>query len=480
MESLRSERDRNASDGSSLTSWAHSGPSTLTSQEQQQWREWEKQRLSVIRENGAHVPSPSIRRRVLGSGLFQPPDGGTENPVAPRPMVDSQRIYSALVKRMQAMNTEVAQGLEDRSEGLDSERSALVDEDGERKSSETPDTIRRVVPEWKTGSPYRRALRKSMQEEQNAWAQQSSAADQDSDTATQLHHASDGGHLPETDSDSAKDLAYSESVYSSDEGERGPTKAVDASKRNSGLDTPAMYRASGHREASTASSIDWKTWLSANIDKFEPPASPSKPSDAEPTLPRAFPTTHFPSLRGHVREPAQTHDDDRDYDNDDTDNEEDDDVFHPPVNRKLTPLTMTTPLTQLQPNVIKPSPLRHSVSIKRLTPPSSNSNSNSYGTGPGMGNLTRLVENESPVRSAPPPPIPPRSKLRPEPLRIVRPPSVGGVSSVLSSPGLTEAVRRQFGGGGVSGNGGGLGGGFGGDGGGGVSLSYGAADGSQG
>src|SRR5690606_31137976 len=69
-----------------------------------------------------------------------------------------------------------------------------------------------------------------------------------------------------------------------------------------------------------------------------------------------------------------------------------------------------------------------------------------------------LVENESPTRlfpplSSSPPPIPPRSKLRPEPLRIWRPNGgdsdgvpESGSASVLSSPRLTEALRRQFGG----------------------------------
>ena len=43
------------------------------------------------------------------------------------------------------------------------------------------------------------------------------------------------------------------------------------------------------------------------------------------------------------------------------------------------------------------------------------------------------------------PPIPARSKLRPEPLRIVRGDGMHEEEEV-GSPGLTEAVRRQFGG----------------------------------
>ncbi|KAK4151450.1 hypothetical protein C8A00DRAFT_35898 [Chaetomidium leptoderma] len=284
-----------------------------------------------------------------------------------------------------------------------------------------------------------------MQEEQNAWAEKSCSTEQDSDTDTQVHHTSGGGRLPETDSDSAKNLEYSESVYSSDEEEPEHAQAGG---------TPAMYRPGGHREMSTASSIDWKTWLSANISKFEPSPSPAKPPPeaefARPTMARAFLSGHFSSLRGHVRESAQIHDDHED-------NDGNDDVFHAHTPKPAV-FPTTTALTQVEPNVMKPSSSpfhrRRSGAKQRLTPPtaaSSTKNENAL-----------LVENESPVtlRLPPPPPIPPRSKLRPEPLRIVRPssslaglgypprpPGSPSVSSVLSSPGLSEAVQRQFGGG---------------------------------
>ncbi|KAK3298418.1 uncharacterized protein B0H64DRAFT_385060 [Chaetomium fimeti] len=517
MESLKSERDRKVSEGSSLTSWAHSGPSTLTSQEQQQWREWEKQRLSVIRENGAHAPSPSIRRRVLGSGMFQPPAHAAESPVAAGPMVDSQRIYSALVKRMKTTDSQTAQNA-----GL--ERPASAGEDAEEHSNETPDTIKPVIPDrkypaasrdihtptrcskraslsrksgswdqeverpasaatevasihkglqgepevdsndiftqgnarpdwhssvagspashlFRKGSPYRRALRRSMQEEQNAWAQQCSVFDQDSDTGTQVHHGSDGGNVPETDSDSAKDLAYSESVYSSDEGDRGSK----GGSGNSAANTPAMYCPGAHRETSAASSVDWKTWLSANVDKLEPTPSPTRPSShAEYALPtmsqkfHAITANRFPSLRGHVREQAQIDDDD------DTDAVSDSTPTQKPA-REITsssspspfttlttaPTSTATPLGQVpvQPNIItNRSPLRHAISVsKHLTPPTfSIYHSHGHGSEPGNNNNNTTntnrfrIENESPTRAPPPPPIPPRSKMRPEPLRIVR------------------------------------------------------------
>jgi hypothetical protein len=113
---------------------------------------------------------------------------------------------------------------------------------------------------------------------------------------------------------------------------------------------------------------------------------------------------------------------------------------------------------------MKVSPLQRSV--KRITTPTAPS---SQGNGNGISKQ-QLVENENPLAAAvaggggggggsprrllllPPPPIPPRSKLRPSPLRVSRTVEDGrwdGVDgcgySVLSSPGLTEAVRRQFG-----------------------------------
>ncbi|KAJ4298636.1 hypothetical protein N0V88_003667 [Collariella sp. IMI 366227] len=155
-----------------------------------------------------------------------------------------------------------------------------------------------------------------MQEEQNAWAQQSSA-EQDSDTGSQIHHTTGLDRVIETESDSAKDLEYSESVYSSDEDNLGPITGAGVKRLNVD-DTPAMYRTASYRAASTASSVDWKTWLSANIGKLEPSLSPSKPAEIEYTIPSTIRSLTSAgsinsSLRlGHVRERAQIHDEDED------------------------------------------------------------------------------------------------------------------------------------------------------------------------
>ncbi|KAL2161361.1 hypothetical protein VTH06DRAFT_8583 [Thermothelomyces fergusii] len=510
VDSLKSggRDDRKGSgSSSSLTSWVHSGPSTLTSQEQQQWREWEKQRLSVIGENDAHVPSPSLRRQLVGSETFRPPAEPVEGQGPPRQKVDSQRIYSALVKRMQATDgTNAREGLEEQAgSGITEPPFSVTDKRAERDSTGTPATIRRISQEhecttashdedpvtarnsaaprraeacanwrasdtgspaphlFRTGSHYRRALRRSIQEEQDAWAQQRAAVGQESDKDTEVRYVGDANRLPEADSDSAKDLVYSDSAYSSDEDEGGTAKESDAGRRRGSPGTPPMSRLGGCREGSTASSVGWKALLSASFDRFDPAVSPLRPSKTRLSQPREASGTaprQFASVRGHVRELAQISDDnERDRKDAETYNGGEDDVFfYQSAAERQTAWADAAPLGQIQPNVIAnpfPLPLRHAGSIKRrFTPPSLG------GTRIASGHL--LVENESPTRFPPPPPspppIPPRSKLRPEPLRIWRPNggdgdgaahpggSESGRASVLSSPGLTEAVRRQFGG----------------------------------
>ncbi|KAL2017375.1 hypothetical protein VTK56DRAFT_2255 [Thermocarpiscus australiensis] len=444
LESLKSGGERKASDDESLTTWVHSGPSTLTSEQQQQWREWERQRLSSIEENGTRSQAPSIRRQVLG----------TADAINPSPIVDSQRVYSALMKRMRAVNAE------QQSQAFNADRPISVKEDVDSSSDRTENTIKRTVPgrevatpfdslttptraskrpslsehlrnstsvarlsDWASGladsaashlfrttSPYRRALRKSMEEEHNVWARRSSL----------------GGHGPDTDCDSANEPAYSESVYSTDEGGLVPARNVSGANAHTGkrfaagnaalsAQSPATYRPAGYREDSTASSVDWKTWLSANVGKLE--SSPPLPRAAEvefalPTMPRNFRSGQFSN--GHVRELAQIHGDC-----------DDDDIFQPPTRKPTLP---TTPLTEVKPNIVKLSPSQRSV--KRTTPPS---------------NGKSLPENECPAR--PPPPVPAKSTLRPSPLRVSRP-NAGRyykTPSLSSSPGLTAAVQRHFG-----------------------------------
>ncbi|KAK0633214.1 hypothetical protein B0T14DRAFT_418226 [Immersiella caudata] len=534
LESLKSERERKISDDRSLTSWTNSGPSTLTSQQQQQWREWETQRLSIIRENGSHAPSPSMRRPALGTQLFQNHSHALAESAAPIPTTDSQRIYSALMKRIQAIQEKNEDIIEQRKRNFDFEDSdtdcgasnrlpagdvscdtpraaqgrtveshrpphdpsttptrssrkinhgenqddrnrrpqncsALQDHLAESTQFEqgaiqgamssryvcgfepgtginsgprmpSPDPFTSHPGEqtalsqelkafsdrgsaffgsptshlFRTTSPYRRALKQSMDEDK-ARRKGSRGLQQRSEHSIQIC-VSEGGDAFSNNADYANDADYSESIYSTDDrgaaessGKVGPFSLTEGSHES--LDSPPTYQPVGCRADSSSSSIDWKTWLSANIAKLESsPPSPIKPSEIEfalPTMPKSF-------SGGHVRESAQTYED---YDGEVTTPE-------PPIHKPTLP---TSPLATVEPNVVKLSPQQRS--LKRATPPAK-------GT---------LHENDIPSGV---PPIPPKSALRaaPSPLRHAGP-NIGYpvVPSISSSPGLSAAVQRQFG-----------------------------------
>ncbi|KAK3363440.1 hypothetical protein B0T25DRAFT_527455 [Lasiosphaeria hispida] len=530
LESLRSERERKISDDRSLTSWTNSGPSTLTSQQQQEWREWERQRLSIIGENGTHAASPSIRRQALDSRLFQRREDTVDTPTrAQGYTTDSQRVYSALMKRVQAINDKHAEIVEQQSRfgasssyDMPSARSLGNVDDTPRASQcvaafestssspkliDTPtrgparlnsfnsvdertQVLKRVtsptpslqgsnlrpamrevrglcaaflagrstsgsittpdpralspdpftshpgdqVPPvkelkvfadrgsaffgsptshlFRTTSPYRRALRKSIQEEQSTREQDDPGNEQQiSEDGTQIHVINDSDAIPSTSSESARDRYDEESIYSTDGYESATNQAATTRDKRYGIGSPATYQPAGYRVDSSVSSIDWKTWLSANVAKMESSPTPSRPSEVEyalPTMPKSF-------SGGHVREAAQIHED---Y-------EEDVGVFEPPTHKPSLP---TTPLATVEPNVVKLSPLRRSG--KRATPPATRHS---------------LHENESPALA---PPIPIKSALRatPSPMKRARS-NVGHAftPSITSSPGLTAAVQRQFG-----------------------------------
>ncbi|KAK4229936.1 hypothetical protein QBC38DRAFT_411097 [Podospora fimiseda] len=519
LESLRSEREynRQVSDDKTFTSWAHSGPSTLTSQQQQQWRELERQRLSIIKENGTHAPSSSSHRQPLEADLFQCPDNvGYENPLPFMSSVNSQRMISALMKRKAVTDAQIEPGVEQvqrstyitpdvtdtptrasrRSRSSDKQKAAPITNLGHRDAALTKagtgveemcgaltggrspsgstGTVgsRNGVPEptgndglplfgpsnsvtrarsvsdrngaffgspsshfFRTESPFRRALRQSMEEEES----QRSQRPRNSAQVTELNDiVAAGSPVAKSDSDSAKDHDYSESVYSTDkievrEQEDDASSKQQAVEPNKDEDAPVTYQPAGYREASSASSVDWKTWLSANIAKLDSSPTRLMPIEVEfalPTMPKSF-----PSPSGHVREATQIHGED---DGDESD------YFAIPVVSTRQPTLPTTPLSSVELNVVKLTPVQRC--IKRSTPPSSM---------PMTVGRMAMSENDSPGGLSAPPPIPLKSALRPSPLKITRPlNSVGGggvggrsitTPSIQSSPRLTAAVQKQFG-----------------------------------
>lgn len=74
---------------SRVTSWTDSVANTIASQSV--GGEWERQRLSVIKENGMHFASPVIDRTSINRGVV----------IGHPAPIDSQRVYSALMKRAQ-------------------------------------------------------------------------------------------------------------------------------------------------------------------------------------------------------------------------------------------------------------------------------------------------------------------------------------------------------------------------------------------
>ncbi|KAK4453457.1 hypothetical protein QBC34DRAFT_206727 [Podospora aff. communis PSN243] len=533
LESLKSERERKVSDDRSLTSWTHSGPSTLTSQQQQQWREWEAQRLSVIRENGTHAPSPSMRRPVLGTQLFQNHSHSLVDPIVPHHSTDSQRIYSALMKRIQVIQEKNEDIVEQRKRNFDFKDSdtdcgtpyglsgvgvscdtpkaveyrtaqpirpprdpsatptrssgnasyggeqqdglgrrpqdCSISQDHQacstefckgstqsstdpgnaggfevesslisvpRTASPDPFTSRpgeRTAPAqelkafsgrgsaffgspsshlFRTKSPYRRALRQSIHED-NAKRHEGLGLQQQSEVVAQLRVAMNCDNFSD---DYRNDGSYSESMYSTDDRDVaevaiGPGQHFPIEDSRGNGDSPPTYHPAGCHVDSSSSSLDWKTWLSANMAKLESsPPYPAKPSDikfALPTMPKGF-------SGGHVREKAQTYED---YEGE---------VKTPePTTRK--PTLPTSPLAIVEPNVVKPPSQQRP--LKRATPPANRT----------------LPENDDPSGV---PPIPPKSALRagPSPLRRAGPNiCYSAAHSTSSSPGLSAAVQKQFG-----------------------------------
>ncbi|KAI0803605.1 hypothetical protein GGR55DRAFT_391327 [Xylaria sp. FL0064] len=98
MESLRSEQ-KASDERSRVTSWSNSDANTVITHNSYR-EEREKKRLSIINEHGAHVCSSSAQFATISerSNASTTP---LCQPVHPAPMVvDRQRIYSALMKRI--------------------------------------------------------------------------------------------------------------------------------------------------------------------------------------------------------------------------------------------------------------------------------------------------------------------------------------------------------------------------------------------
>lgn len=105
IDSFQSEDRRVSDEKSRVTSWASTEANTIIAHRpRQDSEEWDRQRLSIITENDFHAPSSSLPRPKLGLQTITSQEELAPQTIserlAPGAGVDSQRVYSALMKRM--------------------------------------------------------------------------------------------------------------------------------------------------------------------------------------------------------------------------------------------------------------------------------------------------------------------------------------------------------------------------------------------
>ena len=135
-------------------------------------------------------------------------------------------------------------------------------------------------------------------------------------------------------------VAYSESVYSdtvSQEGSNGSGETISRPAYltdivGTSADPQMTYQPTNYRINSSISSVDWKTWLSANDAKQE--LSPSRLGRIKDGLPTSIPPRH-----GHVREGAEVDDEI--------------DLTQPAGSPTRSPSPSALPLATIEPNVVK-------------------------------------------------------------------------------------------------------------------------------
>ncbi|TWU72943.1 hypothetical protein ED733_002638 [Metarhizium rileyi] len=368
LESIQHEESIPPDAKSRVTSWSNSTANTVTSYGAND--EHEYQRLSVIKENGTHIPSSS--HPVPQRGWNIP----LASPAVPGMTVNSQRVYSALMKKLtntpdqgkERQNHDSTDQLSDESvpfrqssldracpppwsppiircvstsdddvfedtkevaslKTLDEEQDIGDDEsvcqrsekpvykaypnatagDGKGLSPDKiplPDSTSKKTSNhagrnsafsptsdsylFRASSPYRRAIQRSMKEYQES--DHTHAID--TRYLSTLSALSLPTRRPSTvGSERDMRLTYAESFYSftteeltvvHPEGTASPPSAgvqhIVAADGTVAAEPPAKVKTTVHgSDVSTACSMEWKTWLSANVSKLETPHDVMKP-----------------------------------------------------------------------------------------------------------------------------------------------------------------------------------------------------------
>lgn len=158
VESMKSLKSTRSDDKSRVTSWTSTGVNTIASQPTRTQIERDQQRLSIINEVGTHIPSSSFRRQNLVGqfsvypSVHKPSKSTGHIPTGPQAgQINSQRVYSALMKRLDenSPKTKLEAARKDSFENSPlpdcaprSRTSAEVS-----PSSRAPATIRHVMPD---------------------------------------------------------------------------------------------------------------------------------------------------------------------------------------------------------------------------------------------------------------------------------------------------------------------------------------------
>jgi hypothetical protein len=424
VDSCKSAPEQASGERSRVTSWASTETNTvIASQQQESTEAWERQRLSIINEHGIRKSPLLSSNPAIGLQTTTSQEELTPLPAStrlpPGATIDSQRVYSALMKKMnetqqlariveqqrrpsdgsnpfRTVSPSSSNGCRSDSDDLPIQTCAQqvgdhpsceaphgrqVSLSHENKQSVTddhrslsppihltpqgrqPETAKTIMDRgspffgsptshlFRTTSPYRRLLQQAMH------AEREQALCQDPVETTYEATAVATKPHPTTN------VAYSESNYSSDTlihktgmsqcgtgartlDELGPEEEADV------FESTPTYRPTGDRRVSTASSLGWKTLLSADVAKLE--QSPTRVSGQSPDVEYRIPTMPKSLGHGHVRESAQT-----------GSCEEDQHNAKPPVHM---PTSSTTPLSAIASNVVKLSPQHRSV-MRTTTPP---------------------------------------------------------------------------------------------------------------
>ncbi|KAM3562124.1 hypothetical protein ARSEF4850_002893 [Beauveria asiatica] len=434
--------------------------------------EWEPQRLSVIDEGG-HAISTLERWRSSE---------------------DEERAYSALVQRLDDMQKQQNREASFRGEelndnfggsigqstaGIDATISAITSNGGTQGETEY-NYNGGVIPHeydlkpgpffsatnsevtsptghlFRTQSPYRRALRKSMRIQERS----------SSIKPVNLRYLSSLSALSlptrrSSPEESERDIRLSsaESVYSnlsaslekpgnSESGfDMGEFDTIMLSSPHNREREAAMTDTLGRsrqRQVSTASSVEWKTWLSAKVSKLEDYGEASKVLGEEQTW-------NPWSAMGHVRENAEIGPNSNASDTSDADNRS----FHGSRNGQLD--LSAQPATQSI--VIEDDVVYHSqrmLTHDENAPPEYKTKKaedfeqhpkaiRSVSSLPNV-NLSEVYETRCRKSITPQKPKGSPSALADSPSRPKKAyMNSGAASSLKSSPGLSAAVRRQFG-----------------------------------